>query len=66
MAIDLELIEERSSTTGQGVVPNACRINGVSVSLVPREPIDIAVGEDELTRVTLTMFVNTLTIKSEE
>lgn len=64
MSLDLELIDYFPDSPG--LIPSGCRINGSLVHLAHGEPILIHVAEDNFVTATLTMFVDSLTIKSEE
>lgn len=67
MALNLELIETRApGDKAKGVLVTNCRINGEPVSLVGDQPIDLQIAKEEFATVTLTMFIDTLTVTSEE
>lgn len=61
---DIEIVEQ-SSTLHDGVVPNDVRVNGVSMAHT-LDPIPVHVDPEGLTTVTLTLIVNSVTIKQEE
>ncbi len=62
--IDLE-IYERSEIQSGAVIPNIVRINGTEVAIPEDSKISFVAASDDAVRVTMTMFVRSLTIGTE-
>jgi hypothetical protein len=61
---DVEIVERCRTDVG-GIIPNDVRINGVSMHVPIDAPITVDTHPEELTTVTVTLVVNSVSIKRE-